>query len=240
MCTIGVYYVYAGLLLEWLDKHHEPVAIYRRKLQPSVRYDELTGNQREMMLYVHANLWGVLMPSVVALCLVLYILEGYSLASLTRWDAAPSLAVATLQLAGLALVSEFAFYAAHRMLHTRYLFKHVHWIHHRESAPVAMAALYAHPAEALFGNVLPLGLGVLLLRPHLVVCCIWFVLATVGTCSEHSGYALPWWPAGRTRAHDEHHRLRQGHFAFLGLADGLFGTNHGGLEIRPADQRASD
>lgn len=45
-------------------------------------------------------------------------------------------------------------YVAHRIMHHRLLYKHVHKIHHEFSAPFGLAAEYAHPIE-----IFVLGLG---------------------------------------------------------------------------------
>lgn len=45
------------------------------------------------------------------------------------------------------LVEDFAFYWSHRMLHTPYLYKKVHKVHHEFNNTVSIAATYAHPVE---------------------------------------------------------------------------------------------
>lgn len=48
---------------------------------------------------------------------------------------------------------ELLFYTSHRLLHTKYLYPY-HKLHHGYKAPIALAALYAHPLEAILGNTL--------------------------------------------------------------------------------------
>ena len=40
-------------------------------------------------------------------------------------------------------------FSAHQALHTGVLYKHIHKIHHKYSAPFGLAAEYAHPAEVM-------------------------------------------------------------------------------------------
>jgi sterol desaturase/sphingolipid hydroxylase (fatty acid hydroxylase superfamily) len=44
-------------------------------------------------------------------------------------------------------------YWQHRWLHTPFLFKHVHAVHHRLANPTAFAAFAQHPVETFMGNV---------------------------------------------------------------------------------------
>lgn len=43
-------------------------------------------------------------------------------------------------------VFDIGFYLIHRLMHTKYLYKTIHKIHHEWKAPVGIIAIYAHPA----------------------------------------------------------------------------------------------
>ena len=43
---------------------------------------------------------------------------------------------------------DFYFYWAHRLLHTRWMLRHVHHVHHRSRSPSPFAAYAFHPVEA--------------------------------------------------------------------------------------------
>jgi sterol desaturase/sphingolipid hydroxylase (fatty acid hydroxylase superfamily) len=122
-------------------------------------------------------------------------------------------------LIGLVLIEEILFYATHRMLHYPWLYKHVHWFHHRWDEPIALVALSAHPVEHVVSNLLPFLIGPCILQTPLVVTRMWIILATLNAVLAHSGYALL--NQGR---HDLHHRIRNGNYGALGLADWLMGT----------------
>lgn len=55
------------------------------------------------------------------------------------------------------VVEDFYFYWIHRLLHWGPLYPRVHKVHHHHTAPLGIAAEYAHPIETLF-----LGLGTML------------------------------------------------------------------------------
>ncbi len=48
---------------------------------------------------------------------------------------------------------EVLFYTSHRLFHTRFLYR-FHKQHHSFKAHIALAALYAHPVQAMLGNTL--------------------------------------------------------------------------------------
>jgi methylsterol monooxygenase len=60
----------------------------------------------------------------------------------------------TTQIALFFVLEDAWHYVSHRILHNRYLYKHIHKLHHEFSAPFGLAAEYAHPIE-----ILVLGMG---------------------------------------------------------------------------------
>ena len=84
------------------------------------------------------------------------------------------------------------FLLAHQALHTRYLYKHIHKLHHKYSAPFGLAAEYAHPAEVFIlgaGTICgPLIYCYFTQNLHLSTVLIWIVLRLFQAIDAHSGY----------------------------------------------------
>jgi sterol desaturase/sphingolipid hydroxylase (fatty acid hydroxylase superfamily) len=97
---------------------------------------------------------------------------------------------------------EMWFFWSHRLLHHPFLYRRVHKIHHRFKAPCAMAAVYAHPLEFIFGNVAGVVMGPVLTNSHPYTAYFWFALALFVTCKDHSGFRF-----FDSHHHDAHHEF---------------------------------
>lgn len=87
-------------------------------------------------------------------------------------------------------------YWFHRALHWGPLYKYIHKIHHEFSAPIGLAAEYAHPLEVLIlalGTVLgPFIYCVFRSDLHISTVYIWVALRLFQAVDSHSGYDFPW------------------------------------------------
>ncbi|BBH20598.1 desaturase [Paenibacillus baekrokdamisoli] len=135
-----------------------------------------------------------------------------------------------LEILALFLWNEIHFYISHRLLHTRWLFKHVHYKHHLSTIPTAYSTFSFHYVEALLlGSVLTTALlfysfSVLSL---LTLPLMSLILNVLGHCN------LDFFP-GRsaqsllsfTPRHSDHHVRNNGNYGFfLPYFDQMFATS---------------
>ena len=112
------------------------------------------------------------------------------------------------------------FYVTHRLLHTRWLFRHVHGVHHRSRQPSPWAAYAFHPVEALVnGLVTPLALCVVPLHGGVLFAAVLHQIIR----NTHGHAAVEIMPAGFTRHalgrfftttthHHLHHETARGNY----------------------------
>lgn len=123
------------------------------------------------------------------------------------------------------ILGETLVYSIHRILHTRTIYKYIHKTHHIWVAPIAITAVYTHPVEHIFMNVIPFYLPSFIFGSHPICLWIWIVIATLVNVLDHIGYHLPFFPHS-PEFHDFHHKRVQNNFGNLGFIDKLFGTDN--------------
>jgi methylsterol monooxygenase len=127
-------------------------------------------------------------------------------------------------------------YCAHKALHYGVLYKHIHKIHHKYSAPFGLAAEYAHPAEVFIlgaGTITgPLLYCHFTRNLHIFTVYVWIVLRLFQAIDAHSGYDFPWslqhilpfWSGAEH--HDFHHMAFTNNFSTsFRWWDRIFGTD---------------
>jgi len=130
------------------------------------------------------------------------------------------------------VVIETVFYWTHWLLHFPYLYKRIHKMHHTFTAPIAVAAPYAHPIEFLFGNLAGVILGLALANPHPWTAYYWVCYAIVTTCGSHSGYEC-----FGCRGHDLHHEKFTVNFGVAKITDILMGTDYESSDFYKKDMQ---
>lgn len=157
----------------------------------------------------------------------------------------PSWKVVTFQIISYFILEDFIFYWGHRLLHTKWLYKHVHSVHHEYATPFGLTSEYAHPAEILFlGFATFFGPGIT--GPHLFTLWLWMILRVLETVEAHCGYDFPWslsklFPLyGGADFHDYHHRLlytKSGNYSStFTYMDWIFGTDKGYRKLKSLKQ----
>ncbi|KAH9927603.1 C4-methyl sterol oxidase [Fomitopsis serialis] len=148
----------------------------------------------------------------------------------------PSWKIMAPQIALFFVFEDIFHYFAHQALHWGPLYKHIHKIHHKYSAPFGLAAEYAHPAEVMIlgtGTIAgPLLYCYFCRDLHIVTMYIWITLRLFQAVDAHSGYDFPWslqhivpfWSGAEH--HDFHHMAFVNNFSTsFRWCDRLFGTD---------------
>lgn len=125
------------------------------------------------------------------------------------------------------------FYALHRLLHTRLLYRYIHSVHHRSTSPTLLTALAFHPVEALaIMGFMPVAMFLIPIHLGSLVVVSCFLSGSIALA--HCGYevfprwihrvpVLNWYVT--PRVHDEHHKRRNCNYAAtLSIFDRAFRT----------------
>lgn len=133
-------------------------------------------------------------------------------------------AEAALYLLVAGIGNEFVYAPAHRLLHTKMLYKY-HYLHHTQKAPRAIGAVYCSVVEMWFANLLSVFLPLSLTKAPLQIYFIWTICAIQTTQVHHSSkkWPFPWngWNGKQPKYHDDHHRLVNVNFGNIGFLERL-------------------
>lgn len=143
-------------------------------------------------------------------------------------------------------------YFMHRYMHqNKFLYKHIHSLHHRLIVPYSFGALYNHPVEGLLNDTIGGALSFLLSGMSPRASIFFFSFATIKTVDDHCGLWLPGNPFhmffnNNSAYHDVHHQLYGNKYnfsqPFFVMWDKILGTylpyslekrESGGFESRP-------
>ncbi|KZV99661.1 hypothetical protein EXIGLDRAFT_668343 [Exidia glandulosa HHB12029] len=103
-------------------------------------------------------------------------------------------------------------YFVHRGMHVnKFLYRHIHSVHHRLYVPYAYGALYNHPLEAFFLDSLGGAMSQMAAGMNIRMAAFFFTVSTMKTVDDHCGYRLPLDPfqlffANSADYHDIHHQ----------------------------------
>lgn len=116
---------------------------------------------------------------------------------MTTWQVPfPSWKTQLPQIAFFFVFEDMCHFFAHQALHYGPLYRHIHKLHHKYSAPFGLAAEYAHPAEVFIlgtGTIMgPLLWCYFLGNLHIITVYAWITLRLFQAIDAHSGYDFPW------------------------------------------------
>lgn len=126
----------------------------------------------------------------------------------------------------LTLWNEVHFYIVHRIMHQKFMMKHIHYIHHKSNIPNVYSVFSFHWIEALLLSTVPI--TIIPLIPFSIVAVMAYPLVSIllnfaGHCNYRFGNgSLMSWKLLGTH-HNEHHSRGRKNYGFaLNLLDKLF------------------
>lgn len=127
----------------------------------------------------------------------------------------PSVGRFLIEFVVIVLLHDTYFYWAHRLMHTRWLFRRVHRLHHKSRTPTPWAAYAFAPAEAILeAGILPV--SALLIPMHELTVLLFVTHMIMRNVVGHAGIELfpSWWlraPLLRRLTTTIHHDLHHSH-----------------------------
>lgn len=115
------------------------------------------------------------------------------------------------------IVSQLYFYFSHRLFHTKYLFKYIHYIHHEAINVYPLVANYCHPLELLLVNLPSTVLGVILTEMSWKLSYIWYSFFTIHSMMDHYKWIY-------SEHHNKHHEKMKYNYSTWSIIDKIFRT----------------
>lgn len=112
------------------------------------------------------------------------------------------------------------FYLSHRLLHIRFFWKHIHYVHHTYKNTLPFAAFYCHPVEHIMSNLMSVFIGPILLPCDSLTLKLWLHLGTLHSVHAHFSELR----GNNPGIHDLHHLFYRFNYGTGEVMDKIFGT----------------
>jgi sterol desaturase/sphingolipid hydroxylase (fatty acid hydroxylase superfamily) len=112
------------------------------------------------------------------------------------------------------------FYWIHRLLHVRFFYKHIHYMHHMYRITIPYTAFYCHPLEHSIVNMMSVFIGPVIFPSSLLILKIWIHIGTLNTVYAHFSELRGDTPG----FHDLHHLFYRFNYGTGSVMDRIFGT----------------
>jgi lathosterol oxidase len=120
------------------------------------------------------------------------------------------------------------FYWTHRLLHVKFLWRHVHYAHHQFLHPTAFAQDAVHPFEAVLQGPMGHHFAAMVYPIHPVAHALFGFLTSIYAIAAHDGRA------GDLNDHCKHHTHKHVNFGlYWGLWDYICGTRYQPKQTKP-------
>ena len=211
-----------------LDKYKfKPLYKYKIQTNSKDTYSKLSKKLPKTIATVLENQFLGTLPAIM-------LVQWYLGSTGYDWTSEiPSIWLIALQLGLLLVCEEVAFFTVHYVMHTKFFYRKFHRIHHEYAESIGIATHYVHPVEHIFGNLLPVFLGLILFQVHMVTFLIWVTIAVINAVHSHSGYNIP--GMSYNLYHDHHHYNFKGNYGLGLFMDKIFKTEEVFNDIKEQD-----
>lgn len=129
------------------------------------------------------------------------------------------------------LLMDFLFFILHYFLHTKFMFKHVHYIHHKFKYPFGFVGEATHPIEGMLFGIVSI-IPIKIFSRHFITQNVMLLFVMMNNIDSHSGYKfinINKWTNGflsGSISHDLHHQYSIVNYSiYTTLWDRLIGSH---------------
>lgn len=176
-----------------------------------IKSDENWNKYKKAIKYSLFNQFCITFP-------LLYLLRDYLLSSLQPYNPVYNIYSTIMIL----FTSGLLFYVFHLILHTSYLYKRIHKIHHEFIIPVSPSSLYAHPIEHILCNNLSFLIPYIYFGTTYTLTIILIIFGSIMVTTSHVNHKFSF----LTDSHLIHHQKFKYNYGFGEIYDKIFNTNY--------------